>query len=64
MFNIHYKGEKNMDNIKTDRRSRKTNKAIKKALAKLMLEQDISNIKIKDISDEADINRGTFFTEY
>ena len=47
-----------------DRRTRKTNKAIKKALVKLMLEKDITKITIKDITEEADINRGTFYFHF
>ncbi len=53
-----------MNKISGDRRTRKTNKAIKKALVKLMLEKDISKITIKDIAEEADINRGTFYFHF
>lgn len=50
--------------VKIDKRSLKTKKAIKKALKKLMCSTDISKITIKEIAIEADINRKTFYTHY
>lgn len=47
-----------------DRRCVKTKKAIKNALASLMIEKDITQITIKDIADVADINRKTFYSHY
>lgn len=47
-----------------DRRVRKTKKAISEALAKLLLEKPLNSISVKEISDMADINRGTFYLHY
>lgn len=47
-----------------DKRCRKTRKAIKTSLIKLMIEKDISNITITEIAEEADINRKTFYAHY
>ena len=47
-----------------DRRVRKTKRAIRNALAKLMTEKDITDITIKDIVTLADINRKTFYNYY
>lgn len=49
---------------KPDRRVLKTKKAIRNAIAELLMEQDIESITIKDISDKADINRKTFYNYY
>lgn len=47
-----------------DRRVRKTKKAMSAALAELLLEKPLSNISVREISDMADINRGTFYLHY
>ena len=47
-----------------DRRIRKTRKAMTKALAELLLEKPLNNISVREISDMADINRGTFYLHY
>lgn len=47
-----------------DKRCRKTRKAIKTALIRLMSEKDISDITITEIAEEADINRKTFYDHY
>ena len=47
-----------------DRRSVKTKKLLKNALIKLMIEKGFDKITIKDITEEADINRGTFYLHY
>ncbi|WP_101911350.1 TetR/AcrR family transcriptional regulator [Marasmitruncus massiliensis] len=47
-----------------DRRPIKTKKAIKTALIKLMGEKDVSQITIKELAEEADINRKTFYIHY
>ncbi len=49
---------------KLDRRVVKTKKAIRTAFVKLISEKDINKITIKDIADEADINRKTFYNYY
>lgn len=53
-----------MKEIKSDKRSIKTRKAIKNALMELMCSREISKITIKDIALAADINRKTFYTHY
>lgn len=47
-----------------DKRCRKTRKAIKNSLIKLMSEKDASDITITEIAEEADINRKTFYSHY
>lgn len=47
-----------------DRRVRKTKKAMADALAALLLEKPLKNISVREISDMADINRGTFYLHY
>lgn len=47
-----------------DKRCRKTRKAIKTSLIKLMGDKDISNITITEIANDADINRKTFYAHY
>lgn len=49
---------------KEDRRVRKTKKAMTEALAELMLEKPLNNISVREISEIADINRGTFYLHY
>lgn len=53
----------NLDS-KSDRRVRKTKKALKEGLTKLMLEKSINNISVKELTEEVDINRGTFYLHY
>ncbi|WP_154838445.1 TetR/AcrR family transcriptional regulator [Staphylococcus sp. Marseille-Q1834] len=50
--------------MKEDRRIRKTKSAIKKAFIQLLKEKDLDKITVQDISDQADINRGTFYLHY
>lgn len=47
-----------------DKRCRKTRKAIKNSLIKLMSEKDVSDITITEIAEVADINRKTFYAHY
>lgn len=47
-----------------DRRVIKTKKAIIKALSELIEEKGFNNITIKDLTEKADINRGTFYLHY
>lgn len=49
---------------KMDRRVRKTRALLLQGLIKLMNEKDISDISVKELSDLADINRGTFYLHY
>ncbi|WP_210617421.1 TetR/AcrR family transcriptional regulator [Mammaliicoccus lentus] len=47
-----------------DRRVRKSKTAIKKAFIQLLEDDQIERITIRQISDKADINRGTFYLNY
>lgn len=47
-----------------DRRVRKTKKAIAAALAELLKEKPLNRISVREISEIADINRGTFYLHY
>nr|WP_309101791.1 TetR/AcrR family transcriptional regulator [Fredinandcohnia onubensis] len=49
---------------KVDRRIIKSQEAIKKALIELMSEKSFDNITIQDISDRANVNRGTIYLHY
>lgn len=53
-----------MDEIKIDRRIRKTKKALVQALTTLMSEKKINSITVKEITDLADVNRSTFYLYY
>ena len=44
-----------------DRRSAKTDKLLKNALIKLMNEKGFEKISVKDLTEEADVNRATFY---
>ncbi len=50
--------------VKEDRRVKYTKKVLKESFIKLLSEKDISRITIKEICDEADINRATFYAHY
>ena len=47
-----------------DRRVVKTKKAIRNAFTQLLVNKDINDITVKEISDLADINRKTFYNYY
>ena len=47
-----------------DRRIRRTKKLLKEALLELMGEKEFKNITVKDITERADLNRGTFYLHY
>ena len=53
-----------MDEKKTDRRSLKTQKLIKEALAELLTEKELRQITVQEVSDKADIHRVTFYKHY
>lgn len=47
-----------------DRRIRKTRKVIRECLTELLKEKRIQDITVREISEKADINRGTFYLHY
>jgi AcrR family transcriptional regulator len=49
---------------KVDRRITKSQEAIKKAFTELMSEKSFDAITIRDISDRANVNRGTIYLHY
>ena len=53
-----------MEDQKQDRRVRRTQKLLKDSLVTLMQEKEFKNISVKDITDRADLNRGTFYLHY
>lgn len=50
--------------IKVDRRIRKSQEAIKTAVIELMTEKNFDDITLQDISDRADVSRGTIYLHY
>lgn len=53
-----------MNSPAVDRRVRRTKKLLRQALIRLLLEKDIKDISIIELTDAADINRGTFYLHY
>ncbi len=53
-----------MKNEHLDRRTKKTRKLLLDGLVKLMLEHDINEITVKDLTEAIDINRSTFYIHY
>ncbi len=49
---------------KVDRRVRRTKSLLLQGLIQLMETKDIKDISVKELSDLADINRGTFYLHY
>ncbi len=47
-----------------DRRTKRTKKALKNSLIKLMAEKPIGKITIKELTEAADVNRSTFYLHY
>jgi AcrR family transcriptional regulator len=47
-----------------DRRIRKTQQAVQTAFAKLISNKDIKDVTIKELCQEADINKSTFYLHY
>lgn len=53
-----------MPKILPDRRPQKTKRALKTVLVDLLQTRDLQTISIKEITDLADISRGTFYLHY
>ena len=49
---------------RVDRRIRRTKRLLRQALAELMNEKEFKDITVKEITERADLNRGTFYFHY
>jgi len=47
-----------------DRRVRKTKRALREGLAELLMEKNIQNITVKELTDKADVHRSTFYANF
>ena len=47
-----------------DRRARRSRRLLKESLLVLMKRKEFSQISVRDVTDEADMNRGTFYLHY
>lgn len=47
-----------------DRRVRKTRMALQEALVELLLDTELRNITVRELTDKADIHRATFYAHY
>lgn len=53
-----------MEKQTADRRIRKTKKLLRDTLIELMNEKPLEKISVKDLTERADLNRGTFYLHY
>ena len=53
-----------METKKEDRRVRRTKKLLTQALTQLLQQKQVSEITVKELTDLADMNRGTFYLYY
>lgn len=53
-----------MQESKQDRRIRRTRKLLKESLIQLMQEKEFMNISVREVTERADLNRGTFYLHY
>jgi len=53
-----------MPERKTDRRVRRTKTLLIQALTRLLLEKDLKDISVLELTELADVNRGTFYLHY
>ncbi|HIT63787.1 MAG TPA: TetR/AcrR family transcriptional regulator C-terminal domain-containing protein [Candidatus Ventrimonas merdavium] len=53
-----------MEIANMDRRVRRTRRLLKDSLIALMQEKEFMDISVKEITDRADLNRGTFYLHY
>ncbi|QMV44671.1 TetR/AcrR family transcriptional regulator [Cohnella cholangitidis] len=53
-----------VDSQITDRRYRRSNRLLKEAFLELMREKGFTSMTIQDITDRADVNRGTFYAHF
>jgi AcrR family transcriptional regulator len=62
--NVEISREAYMENGNVDRRVRKTRAMLRQCLGQLLKKKKIQEISVKEISEMADINRGTFYLHY
>ena len=53
-----------MERREQDRRVRRTRKQLQAALAALTREKDLKDITVRELTELADVNRGTFYSHY
>ncbi|MCR4671366.1 MAG: TetR/AcrR family transcriptional regulator C-terminal domain-containing protein [Saccharofermentans sp.] len=53
-----------MEQNKNDRRTQRTERALRDGLAELLIEKELSKITVREITDKADVNRVTFYKHY
>jgi len=53
-----------MPNKEEDRRVRKTKKALREGLAELLVEKNIQDITINELTEKADVHRSTFYANF
>lgn len=53
-----------MDGRSDDRRVRKTKKALRQGLVSLLGRKNLKDITVRELTDEADLHRGTFYVHY
>lgn len=49
---------------RSDRRVRRTRAQLRQALTQLLLEKELRSITVRELTDRADVNRGTFYAHY
>ena len=47
-----------------DRRVRRTRAQLRRALTQLLAEKELRSITVRELTDRADVNRGTFYAHY
>jgi len=53
-----------MKNVDADRRIRKTKSLLRQTLTRLLMKKDLKDITVSELTELADINRGTFYLHY
>ena len=53
-----------METRKEDRRVRRTKKLLTQALTQLLQRKQVNEITVRELTDLADMNRGTFYLYY
>lgn len=53
-----------MKRLEADRRVRKTKAVLRQEFTKLLVKKELKNISVKELTELADINRGTFYLHY